>query len=147
MKIAMRLLLPGVIVLFGMGIATTVDATDDDQTTLFLNLTTDVAWETQMALSYAEKVRDMGHPVVVFLNSRAVRWANAVVPQPTLAAPEKTPRDILAHLLAKGVEVHVCPMCTEYAGLSHEDWMDGVVAGGPKTIEIQMDPLTKVMSY
>jgi predicted peroxiredoxin len=148
MRRLLKLLLPAVLLVTGVGLGSDIHATDDDaKTTLFLNVTSDDAWETQMAFAYAEKVRDMGYPVVVFLNARAVRWANNSIPQPSLPALEKTPRGMLAHLMEKDVEIHVCPMCTEHAGLSSDNWMDGVVGGSPKTIEIQMDPMTKVMSY
>lgn len=122
-------------------------AADEDPTTLFLNVTTDDLWEFQMAMSYAEKVHGLGHPVVVFLNARAVRWAHRDAPQPTLAGSGLAPRGRLAQLMDQGIEVHVCPSCTQYAGLSTDVWIEGVTAGGPETIEIQMDPGTKVMSY
>jgi acetyl-CoA carboxylase carboxyltransferase component len=83
----------------------------------------------------------------VFLNARAVRWAHEEAPQPTLAESGLTPRERLADLMDRGIQVHVCPSCTRYAGLGTDVWIGGVVAGSPETIAIQMDPGTKVMSF
>jgi predicted peroxiredoxin len=136
-----------ILVIAVLALPMTAAAADPAPTTLFLNVTTDDVWEFQMAMSYAEKVHGLGHPVVVFLNARAVRWAHRDAPQPVLADSSLMPRDRLAELIERGIQVHVCPSCTQYAGLSTDVWIDGVVAGGPETIAIQMDPGTKVMSY
>jgi len=42
----------------------------------------------------------------------------------------------------------VCAPCSRRAGLKPPaDWIDGVIEGSRETIEIQMAPNTKVMSY
>lgn len=115
---------------------------DDAPTTLFVNLTTDDAWTNEMGLFYAEKVLDAGHPVVVFLNVRAVRIGVRDV-----AAELKPAQDALKALMVKGAKVHVCGMCTKRAGLTQEQWIEGSVAGGAETIAIQMNPATRVLSY
>lgn len=119
----------------------------DTQSTLFLNLTSDDPWSAQMALGYASKVLDLGHPVVVFLNVRAVRLADKNTPGAPGALSGKTPAELLQGLMQSGATVYVCPSCTKAAGLSDDDWIDGVKAGGPETIEVQMAPSTRVMSY
>lgn len=114
----------------------------DAPTTLFVNLTTDDAWTNEMGLFYAEKVLEAGHPVVVFLNVRAVRIGVRDV-----AAELKPAQDALKALMAKGAKVHVCGMCTKRAGLTQEQWIEGSVAGGAETVAIQMNPATRVLSY
>ncbi|MGF1641594.1 MAG: DsrE family protein [Rhodospirillales bacterium] len=121
------------------------DARSD--TTLFVNLTTDDPWSATMAFGYADMVRKAGHPVVVFLNVRAVRLADRTRPPETPAPDGKGPRALLEGLIANGVTVYVCPMCSEKAGLAEADWIAGVKRGGPETIKVQMAPATKVMSY
>ena len=118
-----------------------------DKTTLFVNLTTDDAWTAQMAFTYADKVLDTGHPVVVFLNVRAVRLADRNIPHHRGGLSGKAPAEMLKSLMAKGATVYVCPSCTTQAGMTKADWIDGVKAGGPDTIEVQMAQTTKVMSY
>jgi predicted peroxiredoxin len=122
-------------------------ADDPPETTLFLNLTTDETMAATMALSYADMVKEAGHPVVVFLNVRGVRIADKNFPPDRRQSGAKTPKDMLEMLMAKGVAVHVCPMCSENAGMSEDDWIDGVKRGGAEIIQIQMAPGTRVMSY
>lgn len=119
----------------------------DATATLFLNMATDDLWTAQMIETYAGTVLGMGHPVVIFLNVRGVRLQSKTTPQPKAGLSGKTPVDMLKGLIEKGAAVHVCPTCTEQAGMSPKDWIDGVKAAGPETVKIQMDPSTKVMSY
>jgi predicted peroxiredoxin len=122
-------------------------AEDRPDTTLFLNLTTDDTWTATMALGYAGKVREAGYPVVVFLNVRGVRVADKNFPPDRYGPGEKTPKEILEGLIAAGATVYVCPMCSENAGMSQADWIDGAKPGGEETIKVQMAPSTQVMSY
>lgn len=117
------------------------------KTGLFLNLTSDDAWTAQMAFTYAGMVLERGHPVTVFLNVRGVRLADKNVPQRRDGVTGKAPRTLLRALIDKGATVYVCAMCTKEAGMTQEDWIDGVKPGGPETIQAQMAPSTKVMSY
>lgn len=111
--------------------------------TLFLNLTTDDAWNNEMALNYAAQARDLGYDVVVFLNVRAVHVAQKEPPADLAKAQEQ-----LKSLMARGVKVYVCTPCSRRAGLKPPaDWIDGVTEGSRETIEIQMAPNAKVMSY
>ena len=122
-------------------------AEDRPDTTLFLNLTTDDTWTASMALAYAGKVRDAGYPVVVFLNVRGVRVADKNFPPDQRGLGNKTPKELLEDLIAKGVTVYVCPMCSDNAGMTQADWIDGTKPGGAETVKAQMAPATKVMSY
>ncbi len=120
---------------------------DTTKTRLFLNLTSDDVWSNQMAFGYANKVMDQGHEVVVFLNVRAVTLAHRSIPQPVDPQRELTARDELTALMERGARVFVCPGCTLKAGMSQEDWIDGVEPGGPELIALQMDPLSMIVSY
>lgn len=117
------------------------------QTTLFINVTSDDLWNCQMATGYAERVHAIGYRVVLFLNVRAVHLIDNKRPQPTMAVIEKTPVEMLASLIRHGIEVYVCPMCLEQAGIEKEDWIAGVKEADPEMVKIQMDPKTKIMSY
>ena len=115
--------------------------------TLFVNLTSDDTWTSNMALTYAGKAKEAGFPVVVFLNVRGVHVADKNYPADKKGPGGKTPKELLEDLIAKGVTVYVCPMCSTHAGLKQADWVEGSKPGGPETIKIQMAPTTKVMSY
>ncbi len=111
--------------------------------TLFLNLTTDDAWNNEMALNYASQARDLGYDVVVFLNVRGVHVAQKEPPADLAKAQEQ-----LKSLMARGAKVYVCTPCSRRAGLKPPaDWIDGVIEGSRETLEIQMASNTKVMSY
>ena len=122
-------------------------AQEQAQTRLLVNLTSDDVWTNQMAFGFANKVMDAGYEVVLFLNVRAVRVAHRDVPQPVEGMRGKTAREELEALVARGARVFVCPSCTAQAGMTPDDWIDGVEAGGPELIALQMDPLTRTISY
>lgn len=127
--------------------AASTPALAQNDRTLLVNLTTDDVWTSQMAFGYANAVLDAGHDVVLFLNVRAVTLANADIPQHTEGLRGRTAREELAALLERGARIFVCGPCTEQAGLSPEDWIEGAEMGGPALINIQMAPGTAVMSY
>lgn len=135
--------------LFGAGLlaATWSTAVAQDERTLLINLTTDDVWTSQMAFGYANAVLDAGHDVALFLNVRAVTLANADIPQHTEGMRGQTASEELDALLERGARVFVCGPCTEQAGLSPDNWIEGVEMGGPALIDIQMSPETAVMSY
>ncbi len=114
---------------------------------LVINLTTDDVWTGQMALNFARRIQDDGGNVVVFLNVRAVTFANRNVPQHTQAATGMTPHERIREIIEAGGEVYLCPGCTEQAGLKLEDRIDGVKVGGPEFRAILMRPETRIMSY
>lgn len=120
---------------------------DDGKALLFINLTSDDVWTQQMALGFADKVLDMGHPVAVFLNVRAVGLGNKTVPQHVEAGTGKNGHQILQALIAKGARIFLCPGCTQQAGLKVEDRLDGIELGGLEMRQLLMQPVTKVLSY
>lgn len=134
--------LPGLATLPGLAAAE-----EGDKTRLFLNLTTDDVWTSQMAFTYANKVLDQGHEVVVFLNVRAVRLAHRDIPQPVYGQRDTTARQDLEALIGRGARVFVCPGCTLQAGMTPDDWIEGVEPGGPALIALQLDPGSKILSY
>jgi predicted peroxiredoxin len=119
----------------------------EEKSTLIFNLTTDDVWNNQMALGLAERVLDMDYPVVVFLNVRAVVLANKNIPQHTGGLSGKTPHDMLKLLMEKGAQVYVCPTCTEQAGLSLDDRLEGIKPGSKELIKLIMAPTSKIMNY
>lgn len=96
---------------------------------LFVNLTSDEAHRSHMALSFAQEALKRGHPVTVFLNVDSVR----------LAAKEGAAfahhRDMLAELVAAGGKVYVCPHCLEHAGMKPADLMPGADMGNPEKVQ------------
>ncbi|MCS7265624.1 MAG: DsrE family protein [Armatimonadetes bacterium] len=111
--------------------------------TLFLNLTSDEPWRAEMAINYATQARKLGYDVVVFLNVRGVFLARKEPLTDLVKAQEQ-----LKTLMALGSKVYVCPSCSKRAGIKpRADWIDGAIEGSHETIELQMAPNTKVMSW
>lgn len=116
--------------------------------TLLLNLTSDDVWTQQMAFQFGRNFMNVTDgELVIFLNVRSVGIANRDVPQHTTAATGKTPRELVAELIADGARVFLCGGCTEQAGLSLDDRIAGVEPAGPELHRILAAPGTRVMSY
>jgi len=119
-----------------------------EASTLVVNVTSDDVWAQQMAFQFARSFMEATDgELVVFLNVRAVGAANTEVPQHTTAATGKTPQELIAALLADGARVFLCGGCTEQAGLSPDDRIDGVEVAGRELLEVMAAPGTSVISY
>lgn len=142
----MKSLLLAVCMVLALGLPAP-QAQAQDEPTIIFNVTTDDVWTGQMALGLAKRMLDAGHDVVVFLNVRAVTLANSAVPPHTAAGPGLTAHEMIAGLLDAGGRVFVCPTCTVQAGLSADNWIEGVEAGSPELIDLMMAPGTRIISY
>jgi sulfur relay (sulfurtransferase) complex TusBCD TusD component (DsrE family) len=141
-------------ILFSLLIAVTLiglaptPARTQETSTLLINLTSDDVWTQQMAFQFGRNFMNLtGGDLVIFLNVRAVGVANTQVPQHTSALTGKTPQQLLADLIADGARAFLCVGCTQQAGLSLDDRIDGVVPSSPELHAILAAPNTKVMSY
>ena len=130
-----------------LALALATAAVAQDRTTLLVNLTTDDAWTSQMALGLARNVQSNGGDVVVFLNVRAVTLANADVPQHTQAASGKTAHEMIAAIIEAGGRVFLCRGCTKQAGLEIDDRIEGVEPSGPALMKVMTAPGTRIISY
>ena len=115
----------------------------EDNGKLFINLTSDEPWRSDMALAFANANLKQGHPVTVFLNVKGVHLA-AKNPQP--GGSDNGPK-MIAKLLANGGQVIICPMCMKRAGLTQADLIDGITMGGPAVTFKAMYASDVQMSY
>ena len=115
--------------------------------TLVVHVTSDDAWAGLKGLKFARNIQTAGGDVVVFLNVRAVTFANANVPQHAGAMSGQTAHDMIAEIVAAGGRVFTCPGCTRQAGLDVADRIEGVEPGGPAFLDIVMAPNTRIISF
>lgn len=110
---------------------------------LFINLTTDDAHRSTMALNFGKHHFANGHPLSIFLNDKAV-ILGVKAGSDKFAAQQKELTDIIAN----GGLVIMCPMCLKQTGFTEADLISGVKLGGPKiTGDALFKDGTKTMSW
>lgn len=125
----------------------------DGKMGLFVNLTTDDTWAAAKAISFAhQKALKGGHePVAIWLNVRAVYLADkkrASHVHGLMAESGMSIQDMLAGFMADGGQVIMCGVCSKAAGLTKDDYIDGVVMGSWPVIEaLLFDPNVKTLAW
>lgn len=120
---------------------------------LFVNLTTDDTWSAAKAISFAhEKVLKNGHaPVAIWLNVRAVYLADKKRPSHVhglMRDKNQSIQDMLRAFIADGGQVIMCSACSAAAGLTEDDYIDGVVMGTWPVVEgLLFDPNVTTLAW
>jgi sulfur relay (sulfurtransferase) complex TusBCD TusD component (DsrE family) len=120
---------------------------------LFVNLTTDDTWSAAKAISFAhEKVLANGHsPVAIWLNVRGVYLADKKRPSHVhglMCEQDKSIQDMLTAFIADGGQVIMCAACSAAAGLTEEDYIDGVIMGTWPVVEgLLFDPEVVTLAW
>jgi len=120
---------------------------------LFVSLTTDDTWAAGKAIFFAhQKVLNGGHaPVVIWLNVRGVYLADKKRPSHVhglMRDADKSIQDLLGDFMADGGKVLMCQACSAAAGLTLEDYIEGVEMGSWPVIEGYLfDPNMKTLSW
>ena len=129
-----RGLLPVLLVLAALTAAPAAAQTQDRLTGLFINLTTDDTWSAAKAIHFAHRraLANGASPVVIWMNVRSVYLAMADRPSDvpgSLRDQDLSIQDMLAAFMDDGGVVVMCQACSRAAGLTIDDYMDGVVMG------------------
>lgn len=120
---------------------------------LFVNLTTDDTWAAGKAIMFAhQKALKNGHkPVVIWMNVRAVYLADKKRPSHVhglMRDKNMSIQDMLAAFMKDGGTVLMCQACTAAAGLTKDDYIDGVQMGTWELVEGYLfDPNVKTLSW
>lgn len=120
---------------------------------LFVNLTTDDTWAATKAIMFAhQKVLKRGHkPVAIWLNVRGIYLGDkkrASHVHGLMKDKNQSIQDMLTAFINDGGTVIACSACSKAAGLTHEDFIDGVTMGNPDLVsEILFDPNVKTLSW
>ena len=128
-------------------------AQDTPPAGLFVNLTTDDTWSAAKAIFFAhEKALKNGvKPVAIWLNVRAVYLADKKRPSNVpglMREADKSIQDMLSDFMADGGVVIACQACTKAAGLTPDDYIDGVKMGSWDVVSgFLFDPNVKTLSW
>jgi sulfur relay (sulfurtransferase) complex TusBCD TusD component (DsrE family) len=120
---------------------------------LFVNLTTDDTWAAAKAILFAhEKVLKHGHrPVAIWLNVRAIYLIDKKRPSHVhglMKEQGKSIQDMLKAFIADGGQVIACAACSQAAGLTLDDFIEGVAMGNPDLVRgLLFDPSVKTLSW
>lgn len=143
-----------VMVVFAAAFAPLNAAKADEPTMgLFVNLTTDDTWAATKAIMFAhKKVLNTGHsPVAIWLNVRAVYLAEedrASHVHGLMRDSNMSVQDMLTAFIADGGQVIMCGACSAAAGLTLEDYIDGVVMGTPEVVNgLLFNPNVQTLSW
>jgi predicted peroxiredoxin len=93
---------------------------------LFVNMTTDEPHRALMALSFARKQQERGHPVTIYFNDRGV-----LVASDANAAGFGTHQELAAAIAGAGGELLVCPMCMKHYGVGEAQLMANAKVSNP----------------
>ena len=133
--------------------ASTTQASEGDSMGLFVNLTTDDTWSAAKAIFFAhEKVLKRGHkPVAIWMNVRGIYLIDKKRPSHVHGLMRKDGRsiqDMLADFMNDGGIVIACGACSQAAGLTLDDFIDGVQMGNPELVSgLLFDPKVKTLSW
>lgn len=128
-------------------------AAEGDKPGLFVNLTTDDTWSAAKAIYFAhEKALKNGHkPVAIWLNVRAVYLADkkrASHVHGLMREGNTSIQDMLSAFINDGGTVIMCGACSQAAGLTQADYIDGVQMGTWDLVSgILFDPNVKTLSW
>ena len=120
---------------------------------LFVNLTTDDTWAAAKAILFAhERVLKNGHrPVAIWMNVRAIYLIDKKRPSHVhglMKEQGKSIQDMLKAFIADGGQVIACAACSQAAGLTQDDFIEGVKMGNPDLVRgLLFDPSVKTLSW
>jgi len=120
---------------------------------LFVNLTTDDTWAAAKAILFAhEKVLKQGHkPVAIWLNVRGIYLIDKKRPSHVhglMKEKGQSIQDMLRAFMHDGGIVIACAACSKAAGLTQEDFIEGVRMGNPELVKgLLFDPNVKTLSW
>jgi sulfur relay (sulfurtransferase) complex TusBCD TusD component (DsrE family) len=110
---------------------------------LFINLTTDQAHRSTMAIGFSQAQLERGHPLTIFLNDQGILLASKAK-----SDQYQEQQATLRAIMEKGGLVIACPACMKKYGISESDLLEGIKVGNPAlTGEALFQDDTKTLSW
>ncbi|WP_321371651.1 DsrE family protein [uncultured Desulfuromusa sp.] len=141
------------IVFISLFFASTHSLAAENKGGLFVNLTTDDTWAAGKAILFAhQKVLKAGHsPVAIWLNVRGIYLIDkkrASHVHGLMKEKGTSIQDMLTAFMHDGGMVIACQACSKAAGLTEDDFIDGVTMGTPDLVRgLLFDPNVKTLSW
>ena len=147
-----RGLMAALFVAVAFGAASNTATAQDRLSGLFINLTTDDTWSAAKAVFFAQRAMSQGiEPVVIWMNVRAVYLAMADRPSDVPGAlrdADQSLHDMLQAFMDNGGVVIMCQACSHTAGLTLDDYIDGVVMGNWAMVSGYLfDPMVQTLAW
>jgi predicted peroxiredoxin len=98
-----------------------------DKDPLFVNMTTDDAYRSVLAITVSKHMSERGHPLTIFFNDRGI-----LVTSKANGEKFKEQQAILAELAKAGATLIACPICMKHYGIKESDLLDGIKVGNPQ---------------
>jgi len=95
-----------------------------DTDPLFVNMTTDDAYRSTLAITVASRMFERGHPLTIFFNDRGI-----LVTSKLNAEQFAQQHSMLTELAKSGVTLLACPNCMKHYGIEETDLLDGIKVG------------------
>ena len=154
MKLSIRRgLLPALLVVVAIAAGPPQAQAHERLTGLFVNLTTDDTWSAAKAIMFAHRralANDIA-PVAIWMNVRAVYLAVEDRPSDvpgSLREQDTSIHDMLTAFMADGGVVIMCQACSRAAGLTMDDYIDGVQMGDWATVsDLMFDPSIRTLTW
>ncbi len=130
-----------------------VASAEDAKGGLFVNLTTDDTWAATKAIMFAhQKVLKNGYkPVAIWLNVRGIYLGDkkrASHVHGLMKEKGQSVQDLLQAFIKDGGVVIACGACSKAAGLTKDDFIDGIQMGNPDLVlGLLFDPAVKTLSW
>ena len=121
---------------------------DDENPSLFVNLTTNEVNHAWMAVFIAQHaLKDKGMPATIFLNAEGVWLADSTLPEDSYP-PDHNPQTALKQFMADGGSVLICPMCMKnVADMTEDRLISGVSLAGENFWKALMADEVRTLSY
>ena len=114
-----------------------------DSDPLFVNMTTDDAYRSTLAITVSTRMFEKGHPLTIFFNDRGILVASK---QNADKFPDQ--QAALVKLAQAGATLLACPNCMKHYGIPEVDLVEGIKVG---SAQITSDALfrdnTKTLSW
>lgn len=123
-------------------------AESDGKTPIFFSITSgpDDPHPVTMALQLAGHALDDQREVVLFFNVRGVNIPTVQLSD-TLAFGDSPIKEMLAGLIERGAEVHVCPHCMSALGVEATDLVEGARVTTRESLFAHLQGNTAVFTY